>query len=141
MDEMTAFGGTLIRWAKNTWAWSDNSPAPNVRDMTASEYYNFRVRANQWVEVIVHAVREDEDLRWVMEGNYDISLSTDQYGEKVIHEDGRITRASQTGKVIPEVYLVPIADWDAHDECVGAQWPDQDHDAIFSKARSLGFAA
>jgi|GEM_PF-4798656 len=92
MDEMTAFGGTLIRWAKNTWAWSDNSPAPNVRDMTASEYYNFRVRANQWVEVIVHAVREDEDLRWVIEGNYDISLSTDQYGEKVIHEDGRITR-------------------------------------------------
>jgi hypothetical protein len=77
--------------------------------MTASEYYNFRVRANQWVEVIVHAVREDEDLRWVMEGNYDISLSTDQYGEKVIHEDGRITRGSQTGKVIPEVYLVPIA--------------------------------
>jgi hypothetical protein len=27
-----------------------------------------------------------------MEGNYDISLSADHYGERVIHEDGRIPR-------------------------------------------------
>jgi hypothetical protein len=51
MAEMTAFGETLIRWAKNTWAWSDNSPALNVRDMTASEYYNFRVRAGRSIDL------------------------------------------------------------------------------------------
>ncbi len=109
--------------------------------MTASEYYNFRIRGEQWLEVPVLTVRKNDDLHWVEHGDYEISLSGDHYGQMVIHEDGRITRASQTGKVIPEVYLVPIADWDAHDECVGAQWPDADHDAIFSKARSLGFAA
>src|SRR5271166_6467463 len=104
MAEMTAFGGTLIRWAKNTWAWSDNSPAPNVRDMTASQYFNFRIRGGQWLEVPVLTVRENDYLHWVERGDYEISLSDDHY------------------------------------ECVGAQWPDADRDAIFSKARSLGFA-
>jgi len=49
-----------------------------------------------------------------------------------------MTRASQNGKVIPEVYLVPVADWLTHDRCLAAQWPATEHNAIVAKARSLG---
>jgi len=137
-DQRTALSGTLIRWRKNIWAWSDHSPAPDVQDLSASEYYNFRIRNRRWIEVLARLAREKEALRWVTRGGYEIALSGYHYGPIVVHEDGRMTRASQNGKVIPEVYLVPIADWDAHDQCLAAQWPAKKHNAIVAKARSLG---
>jgi hypothetical protein len=140
LGEQTALGGTLIHWDKNIWAWSDNSSAPNVRDMTSSQYYNFPTRANQWIEVLVQAPWENDDLHWVP-GNYEISLSGDRHGQFVIDEVGRIIPASQIGIVIPEVYVVPISDWDANDGCVAANWCEEDHEAIVSKARSLGWNA
>jgi hypothetical protein len=73
LGEQTVLGGALIRWGKNIWAWSDNSAAPNVRDMTSSQYYNFRTRADQWIEVLLQAPWENDDLHWVT-GNYEISL-------------------------------------------------------------------
>jgi hypothetical protein len=116
--QRTALSGTLIRRRKNLWAWSDHSPAPDVRDLSATGYYNFRIRNRRWIEVLVRLAREKEALHWVSRGGYIISLSGYHYGPIVVHEDGRMTRASQNGKVIPEVYLVPIADWDAHDQCL-----------------------
>jgi|HubBroStandDraft_6_1064221.scaffolds.fasta_scaffold513922_2 hypothetical protein len=137
-DQRTALSGTLIRWRKNIWAWSDHSPAPEVRDLSTTEYYNFRIRNRRWIEVLVRLAREKEALHWVTRGGYEISLSGYHYGPIVVHEDGRMTRASQNGKVIPEVYLVPVADWLAHDRCLAAQWPATEHNAIVAKARSLG---
>jgi hypothetical protein len=137
-DQRTALSGTLIRWRKNIWAWSDHCPAPDVQDLSATDYYHFRIRNRRWIEVLVRLAREKEALQWVTQGGYEISLSGYHYGPIVVHEDGRMTRASQNGKVIPEVYLVPVADWASHDQCLAAQRPAAEHNAIVAKARSLG---
>jgi hypothetical protein len=114
-DQRTALSGTLIRWRKNLWAWSDHSPAPDVQDLSAAEFYNFRIRNRRWIEVLVRLAQEKEALRWVTLGGYKISLSGYHYGPIVVHEDGHMTRASHNGKVIPEVYLVPVSDWEYHE--------------------------
>ena len=40
--QQTALGGTLLRDLNGSW--SDATPAGNVRDLSASSYYNFRIR-------------------------------------------------------------------------------------------------
>jgi hypothetical protein len=120
-DQRTALSGNLVRWRKNIWAWSHHSAAPDDRELSSTEYYNFRIRNRRWIEVLVRLAREKEALHWVTRGGYKISLSGYHYGPIVIHEDGRMTRASQNGKVIPEVYLVPISDWETRDQCLAAQ--------------------
>jgi hypothetical protein len=61
-------------------------------------------------------------------------------GNSLSMKFGRIIPASQIGIVIPEVYVVPISDWDANDGCAAAN-SEEDHEAIVSKARSLGWNA
>jgi hypothetical protein len=70
-DQRTALSGTLIRWRKNIWAWSDHSPAPEVRDLSTTDYYNFRIRNRRWIEVLVRLAGEKEALHWVTRGGYD----------------------------------------------------------------------
>lgn len=142
-NEVTALQGTLNRWAADTWAWKDHTPAPEVKDMSLSWCYNFRCRTDDtqktYVEVPVDLAKNDPDLAWCMDAGYETSASGDDQGERRIHEDGRRTRhtARDGGKVIREVYLVPAADWDAQPPC-GAKWEQKDESAIFAKARSLG---
>jgi hypothetical protein len=138
LDQGTALSRTLICWRKNVRAWSDHSPVSDLQDLSASEYYNFRIRNRRWIEVLARLAREKETLRWVTRGGYEIALSGYHYGPIVVHEDGCMTRASHNGEVIPEVYLVPIADWDAHNQCLAGQWPTKEHNATVAKARSLG---
>lgn len=140
-DNQTALGATLIRWAGNTWAWSDNSPAPEVKDVKPSWYYNFRVQGG-YVEVPAKSAKTEVELAWVLSGEYQTGLSGDHYGSRVRHQDGRETRQSETGKAIPAVYLVPVADWDQWDAetSIGARWEKADEAAIFAKAKSLGWA-
>jgi hypothetical protein len=136
--QCSALGGTLIRLHKNLWAWSDDSPAPLVYDLTASQFYKFRIRGRRWVEALVQTVKENQDLHWIAQAGYKLSLSGYHYGRIIIHPDGRMTRTSLNGKVIPQVYLVPLTDWNSHDYCVAAQWSHRDHEAIIAKASSLG---
>jgi hypothetical protein len=137
-EEITGFDGRLIRWAKNTWAWQDGTPEPRVQDMLPSWYYNFRLRdQGQTVEVPVKLCRTEQALKWVRDGGYPTDLSGDHYGQQVLQPDGRITRSSQTGKVIPEVYLVPLREWEDHNVCMGAKWSREDEAAIKSKAEQL----
>jgi hypothetical protein len=114
-DKRTASSGTLIRWRKNVWAWSDHTPGVDVQDLSGTDCYNFRIRNRRWIEVLVRLAREKEALHWVNHGGYEISMSGYHYGPIVVQEDGRMTRTSENGNVIPEVYLVPVADWKAHE--------------------------
>jgi hypothetical protein len=136
--DLTAFGGRLIRWAENVWAWSDHTPEPRVKDMTMSWYHNFRISGG-CVEVPVKSARSEPELAWVLHGRYRKGLSGDRLGCRVIHADGRITRLSTHGKAIPEVFLVPVEDWDEHDTVIGAKWDENDEDAILIKAKALGW--
>lgn len=139
--EITALGGTLTRFAKDIWAWSDHTPAPQVKDMTLSWYYNFRCRTyadGTYIEVLVDQAKNDPDLQWCI--GYDVVQSGDDKGERRLHEDGRMTHltARAGGKAIRDVYLVPAADWDARPPC-GAKWDSQDEAEIITKAKSLGY--
>lgn len=138
--EQKTLGGTLIRWAANTWAWSDNTPAPQVSDMKPSWYYNFRVQSG-CVEVLAKVAKTEPELAWVLSANYPTELSADHYGSRILRA-GRETRESQSGKAIPLVYLVPLADWDEWDAAtsIGARWEKADEAAILAKAKSLGWA-
>lgn len=144
-DQATALGGTLLRWAKDTWAWSDHTPAPHVKDMTLSWYYNFRCRTDgtgqTWVEVPVEQAKNDADLQWCIGRGYMVRQSGDDAGERRLHESGRMTRltAREGGKAIRDVYLVPAEEWDARPPC-GAKWDAADEAAILAKATSLGYA-
>jgi hypothetical protein len=133
-DQRTALSRPLIRWRNNIWPWRD-SPASAVQDLRATDHYKFRIRNRRWIEVLVRLAREKEALRWVTQGGYEISVSGFHYGPIVVHEDGRMTRASQ--RVLPKVYLVPVADWVAHDQLLAAQWPAAKHNTVAAKASSL----
>jgi hypothetical protein len=67
----------------------------------------------------VRLAREKEALQWVTQGGYAISVSGFHYGPIVVDEEGRMTRATQ--RVLPKVYLVPVADWLARDQETGRQ--------------------
>jgi hypothetical protein len=134
-DQRTALSRPLIRWRNNIWPWRDQPPASAVQDLRATDHYKFRIRNRRWIEVLVRLAREKEALRWVTQGGYEISVSGFHYGPIVVHEDGRMTRASQ--RVLPKVYLVPVADWVAHDQLLAAQLPAAEHNTIAAKARSL----
>jgi hypothetical protein len=111
-DQPTALSRPPIRWRKNILPWRDQSPA---RDR-----YTFRIRNRRWIEVSVRLAREKEALRWVTQGGYAISVSGFNYGPIVVQEDGRMTRASQ--RVLPKVYLVPVADWLARNQETAREW-------------------
>jgi hypothetical protein len=55
----------------------------------------------------------------------------------------RETRTADSGKAIPQVYLVPVEEWDAWgaEACLGARWERADEAAIFARAQSLGWQA
>jgi hypothetical protein len=145
--EVTALGGRLVWWGRNKWAWSDGTPAPEVRDITPSWHYNFRVRGDRGpgavVEVPVKTAQAEPELGWVLRGDYPRDLSGDHGSTRTIHMDGRETRTSDSGKAIPEVILVPADEWDEWDAStsIGAKWDKADEAAIFAKARSLGWEA
>lgn len=135
-DQLTALDGTLLRWADDTWAWMDNTPAPEVKDMKPSWYYNFRVQGG-YVEVPKRLLATEPELGWV--ATYREGQSSDHYGERVIHGGGRQTRQSQSGRAIPVVYLVPVLEWDEWDKAtvLGAKWDKTDESKILAKAKSL----
>jgi hypothetical protein len=130
-DQRTALSRPLIRWRNNIWPWRDQPPASAVQDLRATDHYKFRIRNRRWIEVLVRLAREKEALRWVTQGGYEISVSGFHYGPIVVHEDGRMTRASQ--RVLPKVYLVPVADWVAHDQLLASQWPAADGDRAINR--------
>jgi len=134
--QLTAFSGALIRWSEDTWAWKDHTPAPMIKDAKPSWYYNFRVQSGM-VEVPVKLAQTEDELAWVR--NYPTGLSNDHKGMAVIHSDGRRTSRSQTGRAIPEVHLVPVADWDEWDAqtVIGPKWDKADEPAILAKASLL----
>lgn len=140
--EPSALGGTLIRWGKNQWAWTNGDPAPEVSDLTLSHAYNFRCRtlgAGQvFIEVPVKQAAHNPDLQWTR--GFDKDLSGDDMGQSRFHADGRVTRVSDRagGGAIREVYLIPRDEWDAR-PVVGCQWDRAAEPAIFAKAQTLGW--
>ena len=144
LGEVTALGGRLVWWGCNKWAWSDGKPAPQVRDITPSWFYNFRcrgLRPAQEIEVPVKLAESEPELAWVLAGAYPRDLSGDHGSTLTIHMDGRRTRTSDSGKALPEVILVPAAEWDQWDATfiIGPKWDKADEDAVFAHARALGW--
>ena len=95
-DQRTALSRPLIRWRPNLWPWRDQPPASAVQDLRATDHYKFRLRNRRGIEVLVRLAREKEALRWVTQGGYEISVSGFHYGPIVVHEDVRMTRASES---------------------------------------------
>lgn len=146
--EVTALSGRLIWWGRDKWAWSDGTSEPQVRDITPSWHYNFRVRDSRGpsaaIEVPVKTAQADPELAWVLLGDYQRDLSGDHGSTRTINLDsGRETRTSDSGKAIPEVILVPADEWDAWDAStsIGAKWDKAAEESILTKARSLGWEA
>lgn len=168
MTERTALGGTLIG-AAGQWRWSDGTPEPRVVDMSASWLYNFRCQGG-CVEVLLSVAHRDRDtLGWVLarveSGMYQQAGSGDHTGPRIMHlteryEAGDVPGVSEPGigveitrqsvtpageptkRAIPQVALVPVAEWDMWSAAnpVGAKWEKADEPEIFAKARSLGWA-
>lgn len=89
------------------------------------------------VEVPVKLAETESELEWVR--RYSRGLSNDHKGMTVLHGDGRRTNQSQTGRAIPEVHLVPVADWDEWDAVtiIGPKWDKANEAAILAKAAEL----
>src|SRR5690606_3588605 len=88
--EVTAFGGRLVWWGRNKWAWSDGTPEPRVRDITPSWHYNFRCRGlkpHVQVEVPVTVAKAEPELAWVLRGDYPRDLSGDHGSTRTINLD------------------------------------------------------
>lgn len=104
--------------------------------MKPSWYYNFRIQGG-YVEVPKKLLATEPELGWV--ATHRGGHSSDHYGERVIHRDGRQTRRSQSGKAIPAVYLVPVGEWDEWDAAtvLGAKWDKSDEAKILAKAESM----
>jgi len=156
--------GTLLRQIDGTWAWSDGTPEPRVRDMHAGDTYNYRCRTygsgGTYVEVPLAAARREPDLTWVWTGvtagRYGQSCSGDHTGPLQITEESVSRMRIEPGedpllgqepidhkRAIPGVALVPIAEWDAwsRQTIVGVWW-DQSHEAeILAIAGRLGWRA
>ena len=138
------------------------------RQRSATWYYrdvwpNYRCRGNTHIEVLKrdvegHCNRLPEgfgspaelaaDLAWVRDVAAGLAASGDHTGMRVIHASGQMTRAyaepstgETTGaRAIPQVYLVPVEEWDRRALRVcGAQWEHQAQPGIIAKAQSLGW--
>lgn len=163
---MTALNGTLERRADG-WHWSDGTPAPEVSDLSASSYYNFRCTRfsdQTFVEVPITTARREPELQWIWEGyqsrQFRETLSGDHRGLKVLqideqYADGDVPGISQPGlaisasyaradgstRAIPRVALVPVNVWDEWCDAnpIGATWDKAAENQIFSKARAMGW--
>jgi hypothetical protein len=136
---MTALNGKLVWWGRDTWAWNDGTPAPRVKDITPSWYYNFRIRnyaSTSYVEVPMRLAHNDPALAWVR--GYCTGQSGDDLGDRLLTAAGRMVHLSARpgGKAIRGVYLVPAADWDAWDAdtCLGPKWDRTDEAEILARA-------
>jgi len=144
--EPACFGGRLIRWGNNLWAWRDGTKEPRVRDETLSSHYNFRIRTyadGKYVEVPVNvAKRFPDEFDFVLNGSYKRANSGDDTGPKVINLNTSQTYHQSSrpgGKAIRKVYLVPIEDWEANDRVIGCVWDLEHEQEILNKAKSLGW--
>ena len=164
-EEATTLGGTLTRRLNGSWVWTASGEIePRVKDLYQRDAWpNYRVRGNSHVEVLSadvqgrckhlppgcrNAAELATELTWVPAVADGTALSGDHMGMSVIHGDGRMTRGyadpatgETTGaKVIPEVYLVPVEEWDRRALRVsGAQWDMADQEALLAKARGMGW--
>ena len=163
-EDGRAFGGILRRNIVGQWLWSDGTQAPEVRDMYYRDLWpNYRCRGNTHIEVLKrdvegHCNRLPEgfgspaelaaDLAWVRDVAAGLAASGDHTGMRVIHASGQMTRAyaepstgETTGaRAIPQVYLVPVEEWDRRALRVcGAQWDRAVQAGIIAKAQSLGW--
>jgi hypothetical protein len=158
-EDGSAFGGILRRNIIGQWLWSDGTQAPEVRDMYYRDVWpNYRCCNNTHIEVLKCDVdgkckRPPEgfesptelaaDLAWVWDVAAGLAASGDHTGMRVIHASGQLTRAyaepstgETTGaRAIPQVYLVPVEEWDRRALRVcGAQWDRQAQADIIAKA-------
>ena len=163
-EDSRAFGGILQRNIVGAWSWSDGTQAPEVRDSFYRDIWpNYRCRGNLHVEVLKRDVAGKchhlpagfdspeelaADLAWVPDAAAGLDASGDHTGMRVLHASGQLTRAyaePETGettgaRAIPQVYLVPLEEWDRRALRVcGAQWPCEAEPAILAKAQSLGW--
>jgi len=160
---ISVLGGTLVRRGRNEWVWSDGTPEPRVRDLSASTYWNFRCRTDgtgrTYVEIPLALAMEESALEWALlgfrVGRYQFGCSLDHTGPLVMTDEGLRRSHIEPGTdplcgneplpelpgPIPRVILVPIEEWDrwAEDYPLGAEWDKEDQAAILEKARSLGW--
>jgi len=165
----TVFQGALQR-RSDGWFWRSGKPAPNVRDDTPSQSYNFRVSlrsGGKFVEVPLSR-KMDPDLAWVFEsqrlGRYITGVDNDREvsrqersGEEYptlsaqpVFEDGDIPGISEPGIALRKTrdatkaraVYVPIADWDlwSNGTVTGALWNKADEPEILLQAKLEGWS-
>lgn len=154
-EPTTALQGALVRVGRDCWQWSDGTPEPRVRDLSPSAHYNLRCRPGL-VEVPLRLAMEEDALAWVLEGRragrYRSGLDGDRTGPRDASTGrrmhvrpgddpmkGHVADADPLPGRVPEVVLVPTAEWDAWaaEHPVGAEW-DQEHEAaILLRAEEL----
>lgn len=162
---ITALGGTLVR-KSDGWYWRDGQRATDVEDLTAGQFYNFRISRGKFVEVPISIAQRDGELEWVWNGyrdqKYREDLSGDHRGERVFQIDNwygegdipgisapevsvrgvGFVRADGSRRAIARVALVPIEEWDAcfAEKPLGITWDRDNEPSIFAKAHSLGYS-
>jgi len=142
-EQQSFFGGRLIRWHEGNWTWIDGTQETHAKDRTlkASCPDFIEDHYSGLVEVPVYLAVGFNDLRWVVDGNYEkkpADLDPNFWNQD--YSPGPFARAFLPGENPPEVYLVPTADWETHSrEALGVTWAPSEEHLIFEKAKSLGW--
>lgn len=147
-DEPAAFGGLLVRWGKDTWAWKDGTRETRVQDFHPSWYYNFRVARHQtphgqsaiFIEVPIGLIGKEYDLEWLREPLADARRAAQQPPiEPQFQPNAEYIFTVDFQK--KPVLLVPAQIWDDWNArtVLGPKWEKKDEQAILAKAKSLGW--
>ncbi len=122
---LSAMGGLLVRHPDG-WRWSDGSPEPRVRDLTAAEAFPFtRVRTvdpatgavADYVSIPREALDDDADL----------------LGDVIAFAGARVVAGER------DSVEVPAEMWDTWArQVIGLGWDPADKEAILGRARSMG---
>ena len=140
-EQQSFFGGRLIRWADDNWAWVDGTKEDKVVPRTLKKNYpNLEITYDD-IEVPTTLAKVHEDLKWVLDGNYPQKKSaTDTTRWYDDREPDALGRVYLPGEELPQVFLVPLGDWNTHaKDCAGPTWSAENEHFIFQKAESLGW--
>lgn len=138
---MSTLAGALVLGSDGGWRWRDGAPEPRVSTLRLRDIApNFRCitfgNGRTYVEIPHRWQRDvtDPDVRAaIRELVQDRGRPADIFAEAgaVALDDHRVTQKG---------YLVPVDDWDVvMQEPCGATWDKKDEEAIFERARALGW--
>ena len=138
------FGGRLIQWATDNWAWIDGEKELRVFARTLAVIYPNLERSSypvDEIEVPVALAKGHVELAWVVtESGYPIRAAEPTNYDYDFQPD-QFSRRQLPGEPLPLVYAVPMGDWNARAQvCLGPTWKSGEQYAIYQKATALGWS-